>query len=96
MLPQTSPSPLDPTGSSATRLAEAVSVMGSIADDTVRRWWPELPDEVVTALEEIGRCRSAALRALPPAVAVDSATPGCPDGAAGSVLHASVGLPPQG
>ena len=78
------------------RLAEAVAVMGSLADDAVRRWWPDLPDEVVAVLEEIGRCRSAALRELPAVVHVEAGEPDCPDGVEGTVLRTSLPLPDTG
>jgi len=64
--------------------------MGALADDLVRRHWPELPDAVVAGLEEIGRCRSAALRDLPAHVSVIGGEPDCEDGVAGTLLTAEV------
>ena len=72
------------------RLTEAVVAMGSLADDLVRRWWPELPDEVVAGLEEIARCRSAALRDLPAEVPVEGGEADCEDGVAGTLLSLDI------
>jgi len=72
------------------RLTEAVTAMGSLADDLVRQHWPDLPGAVVAGLEEIARCRSAALRDLPVEVPVQGGEPDCDDGVAGTLLSAEV------